>query len=1083
MFRVTTLAASCLIVVSVWGQPLQSDAGPPTNGRAADSTTVDASFLAALEWRSLGPPRGGRSVAVAGDPQDPLVFYFGSAHGGVWKTEDAGTYWRNVSDGFFQTAPVGAIDVSLSNPAILYAGMGESLTRQDVTPGDGVYKSTDGGETWTHVGLEDTKHIAKVRIHPTNPDIVYVAAAGDLFGTNPERGIYRSRDGGETWAQVLYKSERASALDLTMDPMNPDVLYASLNHLQRLPWDQISGGPDSGLYKTTDGGDTWMDITRNPGLPTGVVGKIGLAVSPPRPDRVWALVEADDGGLFRSDDRGQTWRQINDRRDFRRAAASYMHVVADTQDPDTVYLPSYLFWKSTNGGRTFETMPSPHGDNHALWIDPHDPRRIIAGNDGGATVTLNGGATWSTQLNQPTADLFGLAIDAQSPYRLYAAQNDNTHVSTPSQTDSAAIAWMDNEVIPAGEGGQTAVKPDGSVVYAGDRTAITRYDRRTGAVRDISVWPDNQFTLVPKDVTHRFYYNFPLLLSRHDAGVLYTAGNRVFRTTDEGDSWEPISPDVTRKRLDKMQRSPGRPLATMWSSLYWVSLARALAESPFEQGELWVGTDDGMVQMTRNGGETWEDVSPADLPEWTTISTIEVSPHDRGTAYLAANRYKLSDQRPYFYKTTDYGRTWQKITDGIRDEDFAWVIREDPVRPGLLYAGTETGVYVSFDAGASWQSLQRNLPAVAVHYMLVKNDDLVLATHGRGFWIMDNVTALRQITDEVTTTSVHLFDVAPTERYVPVRALHPTRTFRPGLQFARAGDIVGFEDRQDSDGRVRRFFLDAGENPSGGVLIDYYLKQRSDDATLAIMDGEGQLITRLESQATGAGWMPAEPGMNRFVWDMRYPNARELPPDAPLVSAEYPRPLAPIAPPGHYAVRLSVAGQGHERPFEIRQDPRSGATDADTRAQFELMIQIRDRISEVTDAVERLREAQRQLAAQDAAARGDGAAAAAIKEQLLAVESSLTRRVGPNPTMNLPPMGLNNRLAALTRRVGRGNARPTRQMYAVFEDLSTQVGEQVDLLDQALTSGVAAIIANGMDDESVDQGALSGPFAAPAVFF
>ena len=1050
--RVAVVSALCLTAGLAWGYSPQSQTVASAATRAADYPRVDASFLTALEWRSVGPHRGGRTLAVVGDPQDPLVFYFGATHGGVWKTTDAGTYWRNVSDGFFKTAPVGAIDVSLSNPAVVYVGMGESITRQDLTPGDGVYKSTDGGQTWTHVGLKETRHIAKVRIHPTNPDVVYVAAVGDIFGTNPERGVYRTKDGGKTWEQVLYKSERASAVDLSMDPTNPNVLYASLNQLQRLPWDEISGGPDSGLYKTTDGGDTWTDITRNPGLPRGVVGKIGIAVSPPRPNRVWALIEADDGALFRSDDGGDTWQRINERRDFRRWAASYMHVTADTEDADTLYLPSYRFWKSTDGGKTFRQVPTPHGDNHALWIDPRNSQRMIQGNDGGATVTLNGGATWSSIHNQPTAELFGLAIDDQVPYRLYAAQNDNSHVSVPSRTNGGAIPF---EAIPGGEGGQTAVKPDGSVVYAADRTAIARYDRRTGQARNITVWPDDQFTLPPKDVKYRFYYNSPLLLSPHDPNVLYTAGNFVFRTTDEGDSWDIISPDISRQRLDKMQEIPGGPLTTMWSSLYWVSLAQSLAESPLEQGELWVGTDDSTVQMTRDGGKNWENVSPKDLQEWTTISSIEVSPHDRGTAYLAANRYKLSDRAPYFYKTTDYGRTWQKITNGIRDEDIARVIREDPVRPGLLYAGTETGVYVSFDAGTSWQSLQRNLPAVPVYYMLVKNNDLVLATHGRGFWIMDNVTALRQITPEITEASANLFDIAPTDRYLPVRVLSPTRSFRPGIQFARARDIVGFEDRRGPDGRVKRFFLNAGENPPGGVMIDYYLKQGSDEATLTILSGEGELIKEFSSQTRDSRWMPAEAGLNRFVWDMRYPNARELPPDGPLVSAEYPRAQAPTALPGRYLARLSVGGQEYERPFEIRKDPRVTATDADLEAQFELMTQIRDRISEVTDAVERLRAERKQLEERE------GDAAAAVKDKLGAIEGALTRAVGPKPTFNLPPKGLNNRLAALTRYVSGADERPTQQAYAVFEDLSAQVAEQLRLLNEILSTEVTAIVGPG----------------------
>ena len=1047
------LAVGLAVLTLALGTARQG-AGQQEASTARDYPRVGSDFLTALEWREIGPHRGGRAPAVVGDPEDPLVFYLGASHGGVWKTEDAGTYWRNVSDGFFKTAPVGAIDVSLSNPDVVYVGTGESLTRQDLTPGDGVYKSTDGGETWTNVGLEETRHIAKIRIHPQNPDIVFVAAVGDIFGTNPERGVYRTKDGGKTWEQVLYKSDRSSALDLSMDPTNPDVLYASLNQLQRLPWDQISGGPDSGLYKTTDGGDTWTDITRNPGLPQGVVGKIGISVSPARPSRVWAIIEAHQGPLFRSDDSGATWQLIADRRDFRRNASSYMHVIADTQDPDTVYVQSYSFWRSTDAGATFTSLPMPHGDHHSMWIDPKNSNRMIEGNDGGATVTLNGGASWSTIYNQPTACLFSLAIDDQFPYRIYATQNDNSHFTVPSRTTGSAITW---ERIGGGEGGQTAVKPDGSVVYAGDRTAIVRHDMRTGQAPTISVWPENEFGAPVKDVKYRFYYTFPVLLSPHDPGVLYTAGNIFFRTTDEGYSWEAISPDLTRNRLDKMQEQYGGPISTSTSSLYYVSLAQAIAESPLEEGELWFGSDDSTVQVSRNGGESWDNVSPEGLPEWTTFSGIEVSPHDRGTAYLAANRYRVSDRTTYFYKTTDYGRSWQKITDGIRENDFARVIREDPDRPGLLYAGTETGVYVSFDGGASWQSLQRNLPVVPVHFMLVKDNDLVLGTHGRGLWIMDNLTALRQLTPQVTAASAHLFEIIPTYRYLPVRSLSPMRSFRPGIQYARAsGGQVAFEDRRDANGRIRRTYLDAGQNPPDGVMIEYYLKQSpSDEATLTILDGQGEVIQQFSSQAMDNRWMPAEAGMNRFVWDLRYPNARMLPRD-PLLTGpgDSARASAPVAPPGRYRARLAVGGQELERLFEIRKDPRITATDADLQEQFALMVQIRDRLSEATDAVNRLRDARRQIDGRVQAAGGDPAvarAAANARGKLLAIEGALVRLVNPNYPNLIPPKGPVFKLASLSGVVGRADAKPTRQVYMVFEGLTAQVARQLELLEEVLT--------------------------------
>jgi photosystem II stability/assembly factor-like uncharacterized protein len=899
----TVLTFALLVVALQSGMLAQRQPAAPA---ASAGAPVDPSLFNGLEWRPLGPPRGGRSTAVAGDAQNPLVFYFGASHGGVWKTTDAGISWRNVSDGFFRTAPVGAIDVSLSNPSTIYVGTGEPITRQDITPGDGVYKSTDAGATWTHVGLKETRHIAKVRIHPTNPDIVYLAAVGDIFGTNPERGVYRTKDGGKTWQRILYKSDRAGAVDLVMDLGNPNVLYASLDQLQKLPWDDLSGGPDSGLYKSIDGGDTWTDITRNPGLPRGVIGKIGLALSPPRPSRIWALIEAEDGALFRSDDAGATWQRINESRQFRRWPSSYMHVVADTQDPETVYIPTYDLQRSRDGGKTFTVIPMQHGDNHALWIDPKNARRMIEGDDGGATVSLDAGSSWSTQMNQPTAALFGLAIDDQTPYRVYAAQNDNTHISIPSRTRSGQITWEDNERLQGGEGGQTAVKPDGSVIYAADRAGIDRIDRRTGQAVNISVWPEDEFTSPLKDVKYRFYYTLPVLLSPHDPTVLYTAAQRVYRTTDEGNSWSAISGDLTGNRQDKMQKIPGGPITSMWSSLYWVSIIHTLAESPLQKGEIWAGSDDSRVQMTRDAGKTWENVSPKDLQEWTTISGIDVSPHDRGTVYLAGHRFKVSDRAPYFYKTTDHGRTWQKITNGIRPEDFARVIREDPVRRGLLYAGTETGVYVSFDAGARWQPLQRNLPVTPAQYMQVKNNDLVVATHGRGFWILDNLTPLRQMTPEVTGATAHLFDIVPVNRYLPIQVR------RPG-----------------SEGRARRASSSAGENPSGGAVIDYVVTAQAKDVTLAILDARGQVIQQYSNQARDSTRLPAEPGLNRYAWDLRYPAAREVTRPAGFINTEFSRAQAPIAPPGRYTARLTVDGQKLEKPFEVRRDPRLTATDAD----------------------------------------------------------------------------------------------------------------------------------------------------------
>ena len=1010
----------------------------PSANVLGQSTSSRESWGGDLTWRFVGPVRGGRTEAVVGDPSNGLVFYFGSAHGGVWKTTDAGLYWHNVSDGYFKTAPVGAIDISQSSPSVVYVGMGEALNRQDIVPGDGVYKTTDGGKSWTNMGLQETEHIAKIRIDPTDPDVVYVAARGDAFGPSAARGVYRSRDGGKTWKLVLHKSDRAGALDLVLDPSNPKVLYASLDEIMRLPWDDVSGGPDSGLYKSTDGGDTWTEITRNPGLPKGIIGKIGLSISASQPNRVWALIEADEGGLYRSEDAGATWQLINSRRDLRRSSSSYMHVIADPQDADTVYLPTYQFQKSVDGGKTFVAVPNEHGDNHALWIDPQNNRRMIEGNDGGATISLDGGLSWSTEHNQPTADLFSLAVDDQYPYWLYAAQNDEAHIAVPSRTNEGAIPWMSNKPLGGGEGGLTAITPDGNIMYGADRAYIYRYDRRTGQTANVSIWPDDEFTFAPKDVKYRFYYTVPLLLSPHDPGVLYAGGNHLFRTSDEGKTWEMISPDLTGNHQDKMQKIPGGPITSMWSSLYWVSVIQSIAESPIHKGELWVGTDDSKVQVTKDGGKNWEDISPMGLGEWTTITSIDVSAHDPGTAYIAANRYRVSDRAPYFYKTTDYGHSWQKITSGIGEKDFSWVIREDPKRRGLLYAGTETGAYISFDAGAAWQPLQRNLPVVQVRNMQVKGNDLVVATHGRGFWIMDNISVLRQITPEVSKEPAHLFEIAAGYRYLPVQNLSPNRPFRAGMQYVNAGEAVTYEDQKQPDGELERVFLNGGANPPEGVMIDYALQSSGEEVTLTILDAEGHQVRKYSSQGKGGNWMPAQTGANRLVWDLQYPAAHEIPAPPGFGPEDYPHLQPTIAPPGHYTARLSAAGHQYDKPFEIRRDPRVIATDDDLRAQFELMQQIATRTTQITEAVDRLRSFRQQLGA---------SASPQLLEQLHAIEATLTRLPSPATPNRISPKALNNRLAALAHAVQEADARPTKAMEDVFQQLSNLIDQQISTLN------------------------------------
>ena len=1019
------LSRTSVVVLVLIG--CRSDSSAVGTGEAvlAHDAGVDASFLSALEWRFVGPYRGGRVPAVAGDARNPLVFYFGAAHGGVWKTTDAGGHWRNRSDGFFRFPAVGALDVSLSDPKVIFAGTGEGLQRQFISPGDGVYKSTDGGDTWANVGLQETRHISRIRIHPTNPDVVYVAAMGDMFGPNPARGVYRTIDGGETWERILYRGETAGAVDLSIDPANPKVIIAALNHQVTYPWDEESGGPSTGLFRTTDGGDSWTDITRNPGMPTGLIGKIGMAISPARSSRVYAFIEADqgEGGIYRSDDGGSTWQMTHQDPGKMEIPNSYNHITADPRDPDVVYIqPISGFFKSTDAGRTFEAQPSENWDHHALWIDPNDPRRMIDGGDGGAAVTLNGGESWSSLNNQPTADLLSLAVDDQDPYWVYGAQNDNSHIAIPSRTDDQSIGWEHYLLIPAGEGGQTAVKPDGSVVYANDRTRTVRFNRKTGQAPNISVWPEVEFGTALKDVRYRFYYSFPVLLSPHDPGVLYTAGQYVFRSADEGQSWKRISPDLTRNRQDVMGALSGGPISSNASSLFSVSLIRTIAESGLQKGELWVGTDDSSVQLSRDGGGHWRNVSPPDLPEWTTITAIDVSPHRPGTVYISGERHRVSDRTPYLYRTTDYGSTWQRITQGIRENDYSWVIREDPVRPGLLFAGTETGVYVSFDTGDSWQSLQRNLPPVMVMQMVVKDNDLVVATHGRGFWIMDNISSLRGITPEVASAPVHLFKVVPA-----------LRQLQGGTGTGPSG---------------------AARNPPRGVMIEYYLAQKpAGDLMLTLRDAGGKIIRQFSSRSKESPSPPAMAGMNRFLWDMRYPGT-QLPPAAGALndfrSVDHSPPSPPVAPPGRYVVRLSIDGQAQEQPFEIRKDPRVEAGDADFRDQFDLMVDIRDRVAEVTDVVMRIRAVRVQVEGRRAALPGESRVKAeSVLGQLREIEGTLMIWMGSesHPMMWGPP-GLMEKFSTLSRAVGAADARPTASMYALFEDLSERLEVQRNRLNK-----------------------------------
>jgi photosystem II stability/assembly factor-like uncharacterized protein len=1052
-------------------------------------TGVAPGLLDKLEWRQAGPFRGGRVGAVAGDPRDRNTFYFGSTGGGVWKSQDGGQYWENVSDGFFKRASVGAIAVANSDPNVVYVGMGESCIRGNVAHGDGVYRSTDGGKTWSHLGLQETRHIGTVRVDPNDHGTAYVAALGHAHGANPERGVYRTKDGGKTWKRVLYRNDRAGAVDLSIDTNNPRIVYATFWEAIRRPWELISGGPGSGIFRSNDGGDTWKELTRAKGLPKGTLGKVGISASAAKSGRVYAIVEAEDGGVYRSEDFGESWTRGSEDRNLRQRAWYYDHIYADPKDPETVWVLNVDAWRSSDGGKTFEQMSIPHGDHHDLWIDPSDPLRMVEGNDGGAVVTFNGGETWTGVYNQPTAEFYHVITDSQTPYRIYGAQQDNTTITIPSRAPIAGITGADTFAIGGGESGYIAVRPDDpNVVFAGNyQGIITRYDRRTGQSRNIMVWPESSSGEGAKDVKYRFQWTCPIVLSPHDPNVLYHAGNRVFRSRDEGASWQPISPDLTRNDPSKLGPSGGPVTKDNTGAEYYCTVF-AFAESTVERGVLWAGSDDGLVHVSRDDGKNWKNVTPPGVKPWTLISIIEASPHDPATAYVAATRYKLDDFAPYLYRTKDYGRTWTKITNGIRAGDFTRVIREDPERPGLLYAGSETGVYVSFDGGGHWQRLGGNLPVVPIHDLVIKDGDLVLGTHGRSFWILDDVSPLRQHAAASTGGRARLFTPKPTVRYrVDMGFPQPPKI---GKNYRMTGaTMVTYRQIDSPRGDKQAQNIDAGSNPLPGVPLQFWLGAKAKAAKLGFHDSGGKLIREFKSappepdpatakkdvaqqtaaQGTAQPPQPKEPkvpveaGLNRFVWNMRYPDATKIEGEGGTWEAFENQLVGPQVPPGTYRARLVVDGVTLETAFEIRKDPRVSASQADLDAQFELALGVRAKLSETHETINAIRKLKKQLDLWESRAREQSgerrliSAAGALRRKASAVEEQLVqvKAKSRQDTLNYPAM-LNAKLAGLLGSVGGADFAPTKGMRDVFADLSRRVDAQTRKWDALVRADIPA---------------------------
>jgi photosystem II stability/assembly factor-like uncharacterized protein len=928
----------------------------------AAGAPVSPSLFGALQWRSIGPYRGGRALAVTGIPGDAATFYFGAVAGGVWKTTDGGNTWQPLTDGT-PISSVGAIAAAPSNHDIIYVGTGEAAPRGNMTYGDGVYRSVDGGKTWSHLGLKDTRQIGALIVDPNNPDIVLVAALGHAFGPNTERGVFRTTDGGRSWTKVLYKDENTGAIDVSFDPHNARIVYAALWQARRQPWNFSSGGAGSGLYRSSDGGVSWKQLTGN-GLPAGILGRIHVSVSPADSKRIYAMIEAQQGGLYRSDDGGEHWQRVNDDGRLSQRAWYFSTVLADPKNADTVYAENTGLFRSTDGGKTFELLPARHGDHHGIWIDPTDPDRIIEASDGGASISFDRGKTWSTVYNQPTAQFYHVSVDNRFPYYAYGAQQDSSSIAIASMDDDGAIVQRDWYDASSGEAGFVLADPrDANIVYGTNENLINRFNKRTMQMQVVSVWPIDASGHAAKDLEHRFNWTSPLAMSPFDADTLYYGMERLYKTTDDGHSWSAISPDLTRNDKSKQEASGG-PITKDITSVEYYDTIFAIAESPLSRGMIWVGTDDGLIQLTRDGGGKWVNVTPRAMPEWSTISMIEPSRYDANTAYVAVDRHKLDDIKPYVFMTSDGGKSWTRIDTGLPEGSFVHAVREDSVKRELLYAATETGVFVSFDTGRHWQSLQLDLPRTPVHDLVVKGDDLVIATHGRSFWILDDVTPLREVGNAAATASAYLYKPA-------------------------TGYRLYYPDQVDTR-------PPSGRNPPSGVLIDYYLATApTSPVTLDIVDASGSVVRHVTSmkpqqaeqppewpdQVHPVNTLPAAAGMNRFVWNLRYDDPVQIP---GAFYAGLP-PRGPIAQPGQYTLKLTYAGQTQTAPLTLRADPRVKGSLEGLQQKFALSMEVYHDQDALHRAVNDIRAFKGEVAAalKDSAGNPPSAALAAEGNSLV----------------------------------------------------------------------------------------------------
>ena len=1016
------VVALFLLGVMIW-----PNASIAQRKRKKQQVEIANTLYSSLKYRELGPFRGGRSAAVTGVPGSPKLFYMGATGGGVWKTTDGGITYENISDGYFGGS-IGSVVVAPSDHNVLYVGGGEVTVRGNVSSGYGVWKSKDAGKTWQFSGLPNSRHIPRMVVDPNDANIVYAAVLGDLYKPTTDRGVYKSIDGGKTWKKVLYVNQQAGAVELQLDPNNPRVLYAATWRVQRTPYSLSSGGTGSALWKSTDSGESWEKISENSGFAKGTLGIIGVTVSPLNSNKLWAIVENKDaGGVYHSQDAGATWKHINKSRSLRQRAWYYSKIYADTQDESIVYVMNVSYHKSTDGGKTFQSRRAPHGDHHDLWIAPEDNQRMIIADDGGAQVSYDGGTTWSTYHNQPTAQFYRVTTDNAFPYRIYAAQQDNSTIRIQHRSTGSALDETNWEPTAGGESAHIAIDPlNNDIVYGGSYGGyLTRINHKKNTARGINVWPDNPMGYGAEGMRYRFQWNFPIQFSRHNPKKLYTFSNHVHVSENEGQSWEIISPDLTRNDPNKL-KSSGGPITQDNTGVEYYCTIFAANESPIQEGLMWVGSDDGLIHLTKDGGKTWNNVTPVQMPEWTMINSIEPSYENPAVCYIAGTRYKMGDYQPYLYKTTDYGQTWIKITQGIPKEHFTRVLRSDPDREGLLYAGTEAGMYISFDDGRNWRPFQQNLPIVPITDLTIKDKSLIVATQGRSLWMIDDLGVLHQLSENTSKQKAQLFA--------------PKDTYR-------------------MRGRGGKASKTKGTNLPNGVIVHYYLPQwnaDTDSISLSFYDAEQKLIKSFSSYADENPLLP-ESGGNQFIWDTRYKGAETLD-DMIFWSAVF---SGAKAIPGQYQLQMNFNGQKQSVPFKIKANPAGEAQLADMQKQFEFVQKVNTTVDKAHQAIKSIRSYDKKLAefisnyGKDDSLEALLAQAKTLQEKLSSIEKALyqTQNKSNQDPLNFP-IKLTNKLGHLNRLVTVDDFGPTAQDEAVRKELTEAVEVQLSAYEKIIGNDI-----------------------------